>query len=91
MIPVISDGVVTATADVVTADANGLLGKLKLNGQIESLLNGKLNSALQDKLKATLPAEYLRAGVQISELQFFDLNGKLAARLKATGKLHSGT
>lgn len=89
--PVVSNGVVIATADVVTADANGLLGKLKLNGQIKSFLNGKLNTALQDKLTAALPAEYLKAGVEISELQFFEQNGKLAAKVKASGKLHPGT
>jgi hypothetical protein len=89
--PVISNGVVTATADVVTADANGLLGRLKITGQIKSFLNDKLNAALQDKLKAALPPELVKAGVQISELQFIDLGGgKLGLKLKASGTLRTG-
>ncbi|MGJ4953555.1 hypothetical protein [Bradyrhizobium sp. HKCCYLS20291] len=41
--PVIANGVVTASAKVVTADADGLLGRLKITGQIKSFLNDKLN------------------------------------------------
>lgn len=89
--PVIANGVVTASANVVTADADGLLGRLKITGQIKSFLNDKLNQALQEKLKAAIPAELMKAGVEVSELQFVDLGaGKLGLKLKASGKLRTG-
>ncbi|MGJ4953556.1 hypothetical protein [Bradyrhizobium sp. HKCCYLS20291] len=42
-------------------------------------------------MKAAIPAELLKAGVEVSELQFVDLGaGKLGLKLKASGKLRTG-
>jgi hypothetical protein len=54
--PVIENGAVTVDANVVTADMNGLLGRLKLNGQVKAFLTGKIRDALQSKLTSTLTA-----------------------------------
>lgn len=88
--PVIRNGVVTVETNVVTADMNGLLGRLKLNGQVKSFLNDKIRGALQAKLTANLPSEVTKADVQVTEITFPDLGGgKLGMKVKATGKLTS--
>lgn len=86
--PVIQNGQVTFEANVVTADMNGLLGRLKLNGQVKALLNGKIRDAIREHLKVALPPEMQKADVKITELTFFDEGGgALAAHIKATGIL----
>jgi hypothetical protein len=89
--PAISpDGAVTVDAHVVTADMDGLLGRLKLNGEVKSLLAGKIREALKAKLAVALPQEVVKTGVR-PEVSFIDLGGgKLGMRLKATGKVQGG-
>jgi hypothetical protein len=88
--PSIQDGVVTVDTDVVTADMDGLLGRLKLNGQVKAFLNDKIRDALKAQLTTTLPPEVMKAGVQFSEISFVDLGaGKLGLKVKATGKLNA--
>jgi hypothetical protein len=90
--PVIQNGAITVDANVVTADMNGLLGALKLNGQVKDFLNGKIRDALKAQLSASLPPAMLEAGVQFSDITFFDLGaGKLGLKLKATGTIHTNS
>ena len=60
---------------MVTADMNGPLGRLKLNGQVKALLNGKIRDAIREHLKVALPPEMQKADVKITELTFFDEGG----------------
>jgi hypothetical protein len=86
--PVIQNGTITVDANVVTAEMNGLLGRLKLNGQVKEFLNGKIREALKAQLSASLPSEVLQAGVRFSDITFFDLGaGKLGLKFKATGTI----
>jgi hypothetical protein len=85
--PVIEGENITVNAQVVTADANGLLGRLKINGQIKDFLTPKIRDALRDKVHAKLPPEFAKAGVKM-DVSFIDLGGgKLGMKVKATGKV----
>jgi hypothetical protein len=88
--PAIKNGVIKVDTNVVTADMDGLLGRLKLNGQVKSFLNDKIRDALQAKLTTALPPAIVKAGVQFSEVAFVDLGGgKLGLKVKAAGKMTS--
>jgi len=63
-----------------------------VNGQVKAFLNGKSREALQSKLTSTLPPEAKKAGLQFSEVSFVDLGGgKLGLKIKATGKVQTGS
>lgn len=90
--PVAAKGVITLHTKVVTADMSGLLGRLKVNGQIKDLLEQKIQDVVRDKVTAALPPELKKAGFEVHEISFPDLGGgKLGVRIKASGKLQTNS
>lgn len=84
--PVFQGQTVTFDAKVITADMGGLLGHLKLDGQIKSLLTDRVQDELRSKLNVALPAALKTVALQIGEANFIDLgNGKLGLKIKASG------